>query len=779
MSDPMRIAVNLRQYFKGKIGGLENYVRNILHSLDSERLTIFVHEEEAQHVREFVPSAEIIKIRHETGLATIAATLKQREFDLFFCPLLVLEPLVVAIPTAVFMPDVQHEFYPEFFDQGVLNWRKENYPLTTSRVDVLFTPSEHTKQTIIEKYGSTAAKIQVVWHDVDDEFRPPYKPVTKEFTALRLPEKYFYFPANYWPHKNHANVLKAFALLVEQGNQDAHLVFTGAPSTGVELVEKSVRELGLQKRVRMLGHVPRDVMPDLYRHAFALLFATKFEGFGIPLLEAFHTGTPVITSNSGSSLEVAGDAAILVDPLDPNSIAEGMRRMVEDEPHRQELIAKGYQRTSLFSWDDAAEITRAAFRKIISPKFKRPVITITEWPKIGIVTPTYNMGHYLEETIQSILTQDYPHLDYVVMDGGSKDQTVEILKKYEGRLRWRSEKDKGQGDAINKGWHNTTGDLFTFLNADDTYLPGALATMARHFRDKPDAGLIYGEAYHVHEDGKIIDRYHTDPFDIATLGQQCYICQPAAFMLREAFSNVGMINAGLQIALDYELWMRIAKLYPIYKVDEYLATSRMYRDNKTLANRRRVYQEILGSVRAHYGYVPFEWINGYACYLIDRKDQFFDRSKPSLASHGLSLILGSYHNPRQLRRYFADWGKSTGFAGSFEGRWDDGWISKRYLKSVLLSATADRIRITGQHVAPRSKGLKLTFKLDGVTVAQTSVQHHGPFEVVIPCGAPLRGKQCQLAIEANRTWSPKANGEFRKLSCRIDAVELLDAGNSR
>ena len=319
MSDPMRIAVNLRQYFKGKIGGLENYVRNILHSLDSERLTIFVHEEEAQHVREFVPAAEIIKIRHETALATIAATLKQREFDLFFCPLLVLEPLVVAIPTAVFMPDVQHEFYPEFFDQGVLNWRKENYPPTTSRVDVLFTPSEHTKQTIIKKYGSAAAKIQVVWHDVDDEFRPPYKPVTKEFTALRLPEKYFYFPANYWPHKNHSNVLKAFALLVEQGNQDAHLVFTGAPSTGSELVEKSIRELGLQKRVRMLGHVPRDVMPDLYRHAFALLFATKFEGFGIPLLEAFHTGTPVITSNSGSSLEVAGDAAILVDPLDPNS----------------------------------------------------------------------------------------------------------------------------------------------------------------------------------------------------------------------------------------------------------------------------------------------------------------------------------------------------------------------------------------------------------------------------------------------------------------------------
>ena len=776
----MRIAVNLRQYFKGQIGGMENYVRNILSRLDSEQLTIsvqltiFVQHDQAGHVREFAPGAELIEVRHDTAMATMATTLKERDFDLLFCPLLVLEPLFVSIPTAVMMPDVQHEFYPEFFEQAVLNWRKETYRPTAMHADVLFTLSNHAKQTILEKYGTPAEKVEVISLDVDQEFRQPASQVCKEFTALKLPEQYFYFPANYWPHKNHSNVLLAFSELLQSGKHDIHLVLTGAASTGAERIVEQVRTLGLQKRVRILGHVKKDVVVDLYRHARALIFTTKFEGFGIPLLEAFHSATPVLTSSSGSTVEVAGDAALLVDPLDTAAIAGGMLRLLEDETLRQQLIAQGRQRAESFSWDKAYADTRKAFQRITSPEFakRRPVIQVTEWPKFGIVTPTYNMGNYLEETIQSILTQDYPHVDYVVMDGGSKDNTVEILKKYEGRLHWRSEKDNGQGDAVNKGWHNTQGEIFTFLNADDTYLPGALATVAKHFREKPNAGMIYGEAYHVHADGKIIDRYHTSPFNVETLSQQCYICQPAAFMKRDAFAGAGMINVNLHYALDYELWMRIAKNNAVYKVDEYLATSRMYKDNKTLANRRRVYQEILGSVRTHYGYVPFEWVNGYACYLLDRKDQFFDRSKPSLLSHGVSFLLGSYYNPRQLQRYFADWGKGSGLIASYEGRWEDGWISKRYLKAMAVGVAGERIHIQGKNVAPHRRALKLTIKLDGEIVNQTALATQGPFAIEIPCPQQFQGKWCQLAIEADRIWSPKVNGDLRKLSCVIDTVEL-------
>ena len=751
---------------------MENYVRNILSRLDSESLTIFVQPEEAAHVREFAPNAELIRIGHHNAKTKIVETLNQRSFDMYFCPLLALEPPYIKIPCAAVMPDVQHEFFPEFFDQSVRYWRKQTYRPTVARADVLFTLSEDAKRSIIEKYGAHADRIEVISLDVDEEFRRPHTAPTKKFLKLRLPENYFYFPANYWPHKNHSNVLRALQLLLES-HPETNLVLTGAPGDGAEMVQTEVASLGLKNHVRMLGHVPREVVVDLYRHSRALLFATKFEGFGIPLLEAFHCGVPVIASNLGSTLEVAGNAALLVDPLNPLSIAEGMRAVLEDKSLTHALIEKGHARANAFSWDIAYRKTKAAFDRITSPQFvHRPVITVQEWPRFSIVTPTYNMGHYLEETIESILSQDYPYLEYVVLDGGSKDNTVEILKKYKDCLSWKSEKDKGQGDAVNKGWHATSGDIFTFLNADDTYLPGALASIAKHFRQNPNAGLIYGEAYHVQQDGKVIDRYPTHPFDLETFSEQCYICQPAAFMRHEVFGAAGMINTQLHFALDYELWMRISRLYPVHKVDEYLATSRMYMDNKTLANRRRVYQEILNSVKTHYGYVPFQWVNGYACYLVDGKDQFFDRSKPTLISHGLGLVLGGYYNRQNVGRYLNEWRKSTGVFGSFDGRWDDGWISKCYQRQITVSKSARRLRITGKHAAPTR--LSLTIKLDGAVLIDQTPIKPGPFELSMDFPDSARGLRCQLEIDANRTWRPSKD-DRRKLSCIIDTIEFEPA----
>ena len=771
----MRIAINLRQYYKGKIGGLEAYVGNIISRLESDTLTIFVHEEEAAHVREFAPTAEIIGMRHETAVQTISTTLKQNRFDLFFCPLLVLEPLQVDIPTAVMMPDLQHEFHPEFFENNILQWRRQTYLPTARNVDVLMTLSEHAKESIRDIYKVDPAKVEVVYLGVDDEFRNLSPEPCAKFKELKLPVKYFYFPANYWPHKNHSNILKALAELL-QSIPDAHLICTGA-SEGSDRVLKEAESLGISRNVRLLGHVDRAVVIDLYRNAQALMFATQFEGFGIPLVEAFSLGTPAITSSKGSCEEVAGDAALVVNALDPSSIAAGMQRILSDHPLREQLIERGKIRAKHFSWQRAVDVTRAAFLRVTNPSFqRRQAITVSDWPKVGISTPSYNMAHYIEQTIDSVLSQDYPHIDYVVMDGGSKDNTVEILKKYGDRIRWRSERDNGQADAINKGWHNVSGDLYTFLNADDTYLPGAVSTMAKHFREKPHAGMIYGEAYHTRENGEIIDRYHTQPFEFSTLSQNCYICQPAAFMSRQAFVEVGMINASMQFSIDYELWMRIAKSYPVFKVDDYIATSRMYMDNKTLSSRRRVYQESIGVVKHHYDYVPHEWVNAYACYLCDGKDQFFDRSTTSLQSHALSLLLGCYYNRRQLKRYWREWCKLTGFAETFEGRWDDGWISKRYLKNVDINERSQSIRIEGKHWAPIS-ALQLTVTLDGKKLQEAALEAAGPFHLDITVPADARGRRCELAIEASKTWSPRANGEYRKLSCVIDKIDFEPAGS--
>jgi glycosyltransferase involved in cell wall biosynthesis len=775
----MRIAVNLRQYFHGKIGGMENYVRNVVGGLDRHRLTIWVHEEEVDHVHEFAPCAEVVGISHRLGLETIEKGLRTGTFDVYFCPLLVLEPLVVDLPSAVMMPDVQHEFFPEFFEPHVLQWRRQNYGPTALNADVLFTLSEHAKSTIAAKFGIEPHKIHVVHLDADAEFkRPcPLKP-SRAFQELRLPSKYLYFPANFWPHKNHDNVLRALRLVLDRGHADLKLVLSGSPA-GVDGVKKLAATLNLTKNVHFAGYLNRSLVPEVYRHSQALLFATKFEGFGIPLLEAFYCQTAAITSNAGSCVEVAGDAAALVDPLSPESIAEGIQRVLEDPEFREDLIRKGSERVRQFSWDRAVEITDQKLRSIADDTYVRPTrIVVEQWPRIGIVTPTYNMGRYIEETIQSVLSQDYPNLDYVVMDGGSKDDTIEILRKYEGKLRWCSERDEGQGDAINKGWHALSGSVFAYLNSDDTYLPGALATVAKHFKSNPGVGLIYGEAYHVDVDGKVIDRYPTQPFSLHSLASQCYICQPAAFMLREAFGNVGMINVTMHYALDYELWFRIARQYGVRKVDEYLATSRMHMDNKTLSSRRRVYQEIISTVRDHYGYVPYEWVHGYSCFLIDRKDQFFDRSRPSMLSYVLSLGLGFYHNPRNVRRYFAEWRQMTGIGGQFTGRWDDGWISRRYISERDVDGNSDLLRIEGKHWAP-IQNLTLRVELDGRSLTEKSISNSGPFILELPLPEDVRGKHCQMVIESDRTWCPRSNGDFRQLSCVIDSIQFASHGNRK
>ncbi|HEU0120140.1 MAG TPA: glycosyltransferase [Bryobacteraceae bacterium] len=763
----MRIAVNLRQFYKGKIGGMENYVRNILARLQRHSLTIWVHEDEVENVRAFAPRAEIVGVTHQNGVQTIEKAVRSGGFDLFFCPLLVLEPLVVDIPSAVMMPDVQHEFYPDFFEQAVLDWRRQTYGPTALNTDVLFTLSEHAKSTIVEKFDIDPGKITVVHLDVDDEYRKTaQKERTNAYLRLNLPPKYLYFPANFWPHKNHGNVFQALRLV----DPDIHLVLSGSPS-GSEKWAEEARKLGIHKRVHFQGYLDKSLIPEVYRNALALLFATKFEGFGIPLLEAFHCRTPVITSHSGSCVEVAADAAVTVDPLSPESIAAGITRLAGDETLRQTIVNKGIERAALFSWDRAAAITEEAFAHVTSPAYERPCrISVDSWPKIGIVTPTYNMAEFLRETIESILSQDYPHLDYVVRDAGSKDGTVELLKSYGDRIRWISEKDGGQGDAINKGWHEVSGDIFTFLNADDTYLPGALATAATHFKANPGIGMIYGEAYHVDITGKTIERYQSQPYDFQALNKQCYICQPAGFMLREAFRNAGMMDTKLHYALDYDLWIRIGKMYGIRKVDDYLATSRMHMDNKTLSSRRQVYQEILSTVKRHYNYAPYEWVNGYACYLLDKKDQYFDRSRPTFRSHALSLALGIYHNPHHIQRFVGEWRVHTGLSSQFNGRWEDGWISRRWESELRIGEDSRVLRIAGKHFAP-IENLRLRIRLNGNLLGDKRLSSSGPFllEFAIPDG--LQGRPCELLIETDRTWRPGENGDYRQLSCIIDSLE--------
>jgi len=779
----MRIAVNLRLYVKGKIGGIENYLRHVMAGIAAnqstlrQEWTVFAHQSEVENARELCPGARVIPVVHETAPRVVEGELRRTPYDAFFCPLLVLDPIRPPIPSAVTVPDLQHEFYPEYFDANTLEWRRKNFRPSVDNADIVFTISDYSKRTLIERFQADPDKIVVVDLAADPEFRNAASPEAEAaWRGLRLFDRYVYYPANYWPHKNHLALLRALELIHQSGHPDLGLVLTGA-TDAVERVQEEIATRGLQETVRILGYQRRDVVAEIYRHARALVFVSRFEGFGIPLLEAFHVGTPVVSSSACSLPEIAGDAALFVDDDSPESIAAAVCRVLDDDTLRCALVAKGTARARAYEWSNAVDLTLEWLRRIASSQRAEP-IRLEEYPIVSVVTPSLNMARFLEETIQSVLTQDYPHIEYTVMDGGSTDGSLEILRKYEGKLRYRYGRDGGQASEINHGFSESSGRIFAFLNADDVYLPGAVATAVRHFVANRSVGAVYGEAYYIGEDGIVIDRYPTESFDFERLSRNCFICQPALFMARDAFCAVRGMNASLHYALDYDLWIRAARSYRFLNVDDYLAASRMHAATKTWSSRRRVYAEIIRVAKAHFSYVPFDWAFGYASYLLNRNTEFFDRAPATPATYLLSLALGLYYNRWQMRRYGREWAKQLGVGGEFTGRWDDGWISRRYASAMSVPDDCVAIRLKGRHAAPLRSGLTLTLLLNGRAVETMQVREHGPFVLETKCPVDARGKNVVVEIESSRTFRPRAGGDFRKLSCLIDSLSLVSSSES-
>ena len=276
-------------------------------------------------------------------------------------------------------------------------------------------------------------------------------------------------------------------------------------------------------------------------------------------------------------------------------------------------------------------------------------------PLVSVVTASLNMGAYIEETITSVLTQDYSRIEYIVMDGGSTDGTLEILKRYDGRLRYQSEHDGGTADAVNKGFALARGSVLAFLNADDTYLPGAIAAAVSELRTDGKIAAVYGEANWVDERGEEISRYPTHPFNRELLQSECFICQPTAFFRRSVFEEVGKVNAKLHYAFDYDLWIRIAQRHEMRKINRLLATSRLHRTNKTLGERGRALKETMLLLKDRYGYVPLSWIVAYCSHLLGEKFELVPQISPSQASCGLSLPVGLFMNRQHPVQYLKDW----------------------------------------------------------------------------------------------------------------------------
>lgn len=240
--------------------------------------------------------------------------------------------------------------------------------------------------------------------------------------------------------------------------------------------------------------------------------------------------------------------------------------------------------------------------------------------KISIITPSYNQGQFIERTLQSVASQSGAEIEHVVFDGGSTDNTVDVLKAFQPPVRWVSKKDKGQTDAVNQGIRATDGEIIGWLNSDDIYYPGAIARVVQYFQDHPDVDVVYGMADHIDLVDHAFETYPSAPWNLEQLKETCFICQPALFFRRRVVEQYGPLDESLNYCMDYEYWLRLGKAGARFAyLEEKLAGSRLYADNKTLGARVKVHSEINDMFKKLFGKVPDRWLFNYAHVVVEQR----------------------------------------------------------------------------------------------------------------------------------------------------------------
>jgi glycosyltransferase involved in cell wall biosynthesis len=221
-------------------------------------------------------------------------------------------------------------------------------------------------------------------------------------------------------------------------------------------------------------------------------------------------------------------------------------------------------------------------------------------PLVSIITPSFNQGKFLEETILSVLNQDYKNIEYIIVDGGSDDNTLEVIQKYQSRLAWwASEPDKGQTDAINKGFNRAKGEILAWLNSDDVYSSGAVREAVQYLVDNPQIGMVYGDLDFIDEKGKVIGKFNAAQTDLPKLRRGfVHIPQPSAFFRAEHWKKVGPLDPSFFFAMDYDLWTRLAAVTELkYLPGKTWAKFRLHSEGKTINADDRCWPDML---RVHY-----------------------------------------------------------------------------------------------------------------------------------------------------------------------------------
>jgi glycosyltransferase involved in cell wall biosynthesis len=219
----------------------------------------------------------------------------------------------------------------------------------------------------------------------------------------------------------------------------------------------------------------------------------------------------------------------------------------------------------------------------------------TNLPTVSIITPSFNQARFLEQTIHSVLAQEYPNIEYIIVDGDSTDGSVEIIQKYADQLAWWiSEKDRGHADALNKGFSHAGGEILAWLNSDDTYYPAAVSEAVAYLQTHPEVGMVYGNADLTDEEGCVIGRFAARQTDYRRLLRgSVHIPQATTFFRADLWRQVGPLDLSLFFAFDYNFWVQLAKISRLQYLPRLWATFRLHSQGKSVRFDDRCYPDML------------------------------------------------------------------------------------------------------------------------------------------------------------------------------------------
>ena len=387
-------------------------------------------------------------------------------------------------------------------------------------------------------------------------------------------------------------------------------------------------------------------------------------------------------------------------------------------------------------------------------------------PLVTIVTPSYNQGCFIRATIESVLSQDYPHVEYIIMDGGSTDETASVVKDYASRLTFISEKDRGQSHAINKGFRMAQGSILGWLNSDDLYLPGCIRTAVDAFQRNAAAGAVYGEGYLIDYSGNTSCRFpHTEAFNLWRLVYLSdYILQQSVYFRKDVLDDLGYLDEDLHYTMDWDLLIRIGMKYQLEYVPEYMGCLREYPEAKSFSGGVARVREIRRMLQRHTG---LRVSPGYVVYGLDTYHRLWcDRIDHALAP----MLKPVSERLKSAVRLGAGLIISHTIKDS-QGLYPDGWVGRSL--NYMLPAGSGGVVIEG--FLPnwdRLEEQRLYVRANGVSLGGWDVRA-GDFQIKVPAPRGIASEPLRLRIEASQ-WAVMegfgVSGDRRRVAYRLKSI---------